>query len=234
MKKYLPLFLSVFVLSVLFSTSINAQSAGLNFTLGFPSGDFKDNVKRTGIGGNLEGLLWMQSSVPFGIGLNLGFYNYGSETRREPFSLTVPDVTVDVDRSNNIVNFHLLFRITTNNTKARPYLDLLFGGAYIFTETKIYSRSNSEEVAGSTNFDDFAWSYGIGGGIMYKLMNLPGNNAEGYNPLYLDFKVRYIYGTEAEYLKQGSVTVQNGKVYYNTIKSKTDLLTVGIGVIMYF
>ena len=234
MKKYLTPFLGGIIITVLLAAPLKSQSAGLNLTLGFPSGEFKENVKRTGLGGNIEGLLWMPSTIPVGIGLNLGFYNYGSESRREPFSLTIPDVTVDVERSNNIVNFHLLFRMTTNNTKVKPYLDLLFGGAYIFTETKIYSKSSSEEVASSTNFDDWAWSYGIGGGIMYKLLNLPRQDSDGFNQLYLDFKVRYIWGSEAEYLKQGSVTVSGGKVYYNTIRSKTDLLTTHLGVIMYF
>ena len=54
------------------------------------------------------------------------------------------------------------------------------------------------------------------------------------NAVFIDLKARYLYGSEAEYLKEGSVLIDNGKVIYNTSKSKTDLLTAHIGAIVYF
>ena len=45
------------------------------------------------------------------IGADLAFMIYGSETRQEPFSLTIPDVTVEVETSNNIVLLHALARL---------------------------------------------------------------------------------------------------------------------------
>ena len=225
----------VIVFLIIFSSiEIFSQSGGLNLTLAFPQGEFKDNMKRTGIGGNAEAIFWLPSRVPFGVGLNLAYLNYGNETRSEPFSLTIPDVTVEVSRNYNIAQGHLLFRLTTNSYSVRPYLDLLFGGAYLFTETKIRSYGgNQNEVASSTNFDDWAWSYGVGGGLMYLVFD-SNQNENGLGEIYLDFKARYIYGTEAEYLQQGSVTIANGRAYYKTSRSKTDLLTASLGVIVYF
>ncbi len=227
-KSILLLFLLVIISSGCF-----AQSAGLNFTLGFPMGEFKNNVTRTGFGVSGEFLLLTPTvQNPFSIGLNLGFINYGSESRREPFSSTIPDVTVDVDRSNNIVNFHILFQLAFPTGVIRPYAEGLFGGSYIFTETSIKSKG-VDEVASSTNFDDFAWSYGAGGGFLIQVFSSD-DPEEKVSSVFIDLKARYLYGSEAEYLKEGSVLIENGKVIYNTSKSKTDLLTANIGAVVYF
>jgi hypothetical protein len=215
------IFLSV--LFVLLSMSVFAQQGGVSFTLGFPMSEFKDNLKRTGVGGNVEALL-IQTG-PASMGLNIGYLNYGSETRRERFSSTIPDVMVDVNRTNNIVNFHLLFHIAPPLMTVTPYAEGLFGGSYIFTETTIDSRD--EQVASSTNFDDFAWSYGAGGGL---LIHLYSNPVSDISNIYLDFKVRYLFGSEAEYLKEGSVYLENGFAKYEVERSKTDMLTVSLGV----
>jgi len=210
-----------------------AQSAGGSFILGFPQGEFKENIDRLGFGISGEVLFFNPSAnLPFGFGLNAGYMNYGSESRQEPFSSTIPDVIVDVDRSNNLVNFHLLFQIAPPTGNIRPYAELLFGGSYLFTETNINSRG-TEEVAGSTNFDDFAWNYGVGGGLLINLYT-PEQKEGNFDALFLDLKVRYLFGTEAEYLKEGSVIIQDGSVSYDVSKSKTDLLSAQIGVTAYF
>ena len=212
---------------------IFAQSAGLHLTIGVPAGEFKDNVKRAGIGLNGNFMLFNSSpGLPYSFGLNVGFMNYGSESRRELFSTTIPDVVVDVDRSNNLVNLHLMFQIIPPSGKIRPYIETLFGGSYFFTQTTIKSQGD-EEVASSTNFDDFAWSYGGGAGVLLNLVTFdtPQNKVSS---VFLDFKVRYLFGTEAEYLKEGSVRIVNGRAYYDLSKSKTDLLTFGLGATVYF
>jgi len=62
--------------------------------------------------------------------------------------------------------------------------------------------------------------------------------AESLDPkiaaVFLDFKVRYLYGTEAEYLTPGSVTIYNGRAYYLVSKSKTDMITANIGAVITF
>ncbi len=111
----------------------------------------KDNVDRVGFGGSLQFLFFdPQPGLPVSFGLNLGYINYGSESRREPFSYTIPDVFVDVDRTNNLVNFHLLFQIISPTGTFRPYAEGLFGVSYIFTETSIKSRDYDEVAAQQT------------------------------------------------------------------------------------
>ena len=229
MKRYYRSILLVFVL-LLFVKPLYSQDAGVNFILAFPQGEFKENIDRLGygIGGEFM-FLTPKPGSPFGLGINAGFINYGDETRREPFSLTIPDVTVDVSRSNNLVNFHLMFRVAPHSGKLRPYLEGLIGGAYLFTETTIKSEGQ-EVVASSTNFDDFAWTYGAGAGLMYEVYR---NENDG-SAFFIEIKTRYLLGTEAEYLKEGSVIVENGQVTYEVSRSKTDLLTVNLGVIYFF
>jgi hypothetical protein len=216
-------FLAIIIFIMVSSMSLFAQQAGISFTLGFPMQEFKENLKRTGFGGNIEALL-IQTG-PASMGLNIGYLNYGSETRRERFSSTIPDVTVDVNRTNNILNFHLLFHVAPPLMTVTPYAEGLFGGSYLFTETRIDSRD--QEVASSTNFDDFAWSYGAGGGLLFHIYSDPVGSVSN---IYLDLKVRYLFGTEAEYLKEGSVYLENGFAKYIVEKSKTDILTVSLGV----
>jgi hypothetical protein len=230
-KSFFIIFIIIFTISVYKSF---AQSAGINFTLGFPMREFQDNVKRTGFGGSLQVLLGNAAKkYPYTFGFDLGYLNYGSESRLEPFSSTIPDVTVSVNRTNNIVNFHFLAQIIPPSGLIRPYLEILVGGAYLFTETTVNGWDSGEQVASTNNFHDWAWSYGGGCGILYQVM--PGNQLNGrLGPIYVDLKARYLYGTEAEYLKEGSVIIQPDGVTYQVSKSKTDLLTVNLGAVVYF
>jgi hypothetical protein len=230
MKRTITLLLLIITVCTI---NISAQSAGGGLMLGFPRGEFKENIDRLGFGASGQLLLFNPSErLPFGFGLDVGYLNYGTESRREPFSPNIPDVVVDVNRTNNLVNFHLLFHIAPPSGTVRPYLELLFGGAYLWTETTIDSRGD-EEVAGNTNFDDFEWNYGAGGGLLINVYT-PENSEDNIEALYLDLKVRYLFGTEAEYLKEGSVIIMNGQVYYDVSRSKTDLLIAQVGVMVSF
>lgn len=208
--------------------------AGGHFMLGFPQGEFKDNLDR--IGGGISGeVLGSLRPVPIKIGASVGFLIYGSETRTEPFSTTIPDVTVDVTTTNNILLVHFLLRVQPPGGVVRPYVDGVLGFNYLFTETKIESRQ--QEVAASTNFDDFAFSYGGGSGIMFRVYDgTKKKKTEKFRlaAVLLDARVRYLKGSEAEYLKEGSIEIVGTDVIYDVSKSNTDLLTVQIGAMVEF
>jgi|WetSurMetagenome_2_1015567.scaffolds.fasta_scaffold121497_2 hypothetical protein len=224
-------------LTLIFLTSIKSfsQSAGLNILLALPQGEFRENVDRAGFG--LSGhftLFKAMPGMPFTFGINAGYINYGSESRTIPFNQWAGDVPVDVNRTNNLVNFHLLFQVFPFEGSVKPYLDILFGGNYLFTTTEI--KSNDKQIASTTNQDDIGWSYGGGGGFLIKLVDLdPIGESMSPSTLWLDLKVRYLFGTEAEYLKEGSVVVHdNGTVDYYYSKSKIDLVTIHLGVVIEF
>ena len=228
-----PIRLVVFIFSLFFlQNMLYAQTAGLNLIFAAPQNEFSENIKNYGYGVGMEGVLFVgKGKVPFGVGLNIGFINYGNEDYRAPLSTTLPGVTVNLSRTNNIANFHLFFRLTTNAGDVRPYLDCLFGGSYLFTESKVTSEKDNSEFASSKNISDYAWSYGFGGGFMIKIYE-PGQSDDfQLAKLFLDLKARYLKGTEAEYLTEGSIIGHpDGSVTLLTSKSKTDLLQIQVGV----
>ena len=46
----------------------------------------------------------------------------------------------------------------------------------------------------------------------------------------LDTKVRYLRGSRADYLKEGSVRRENGAVVFDVLNSRTDVVSLQIGV----
>jgi len=217
--------------------SFGQGQASLYLTAGVPQGDFKQNVNRPGFG--LSGFLGCGlGRTPLMFGGSLGVIVYGSESRREPFSTTIPDVTVDVVTNNNILFGHLIVQLKSNRGTFRPYLEGLFGFNYLFTETRIENPSEpGEEVASTTNFRDFTWSYGGGGGLMFKVAeHVPEEGAWKKRKLhfFVDMKVRYLFGGEAEYLKEGSIRRQGTKVTFDVSRSRTDLFSIHLGVFTEF
>jgi hypothetical protein len=149
------------------------------------------------------------------------------ESRKEPWSLTIPDVFLDVDRTNNLLNFHIVFEVGLPTGRIRPYIQGLFGGEYLFTQTSVSGVNGQETIASTTNYDDWAWSYGAGGGFCILLTGDPVTEA---GAIYLDLKGRYLFGSEAVYLKEGDVQYNGAQVIYHPSKSKTDMLTVHLGI----
>lgn len=231
--------IGIFIVFILFST-VQAQPLfhfGGNLTLGFPQGEFGDNVENIGIGGTgVFAFNFPQS--PLAIGASIGFMIYGSETREEPWSMTIPDVYVDVTTTNNILNGHLFIRIQPPQGAFLPYLDGLLGFNYLWTETSVKDQDEpgEDDIASTRHLHDIAFSYGVGGGVMFRVWQAveqePGSRALG--SIYVDLGVRYLKGGEAEYLKEGSIIVEDGSVYYDISKSTTDILTIHIGVTFAF
>ena len=211
--------------------------AGLAFTVGLPQGEFRENVDRAGFGisGHLLGFV----NPIVGFGVEFGVLSYGSETRREPFSPTIPDVTVEVSRSNNFSYGHLAMQIMPDLRYLKPYAEGRFGFNYLWTDTRIENVGTGEEIASSTNFDDFALTYGGGGGLLIQVWErtgkAPSDDKHPVRKVYIDLKALYMLGGNAEYLKEGSVVIQeDASVIYEVSESRTDLLSINVGVAVEF
>lgn len=210
-------------------------SGGIHFNTGFPQGDLKDQIDRNayGIGGQF---FYAPQKSPLAIGIELGWMNYGNESRREPFSMTIPDVTVNVETSNNIAQAFLVLRGRTPQGPIQLYGDAIIGLNYLFTETKITdSDLPGDDIASTVNSDDAAFAYGFGGGILVPVFTRSSKTRDG-RPLQvsIDGGVRYVFGDEAEYLKKGSIRRVDGAVIYDPVKSKTDMMRMHIGVMISF
>lgn len=231
MRKFVIATVSMLVLLSCLASAQNFQG-GLGFIVGAPQGEFKDNVDATGYGvtGHIG---YSPVSQPFMIGLEVGYSNYGSETRTEPFSTTIPDVYVNVTTTNNLVLTHLFLRAQPTKGTIRPYVEGLIGVSYFFTETKIEDKGGSDKtIASNTNQDDATFSGGGGLGAMVKVYGK--QKQTGNLEVLLDFRARYLLGGEAEYLKEGSIRRESNRVVYDVNKSKTNLLTFQFGVAVRF
>lgn len=229
-------FVTVLVVCFLFTSTIFAQGpfqVGINFTTGIPQNEFADNVDNTGFGGSARFLYNLPSSA-LSVGATVGFLVYGTDTRNEQLSPNIPEVTVDVNTSNNIFMSHVLLRLQSpRRAFVKPYLIGMFGFNYLFTETTIKDEDDwgdDDDNYSSTNFDDITFSYGGGGGLAIKVYDGYGKNSSGLDAVNIDIGLRFIAGGEAEYLKKGDILRDDGNIKYNTNKSTTDLLTIHVGV----
>lgn len=209
----------------------NAQSQqfqfGLDVTTVIPTGDFSKNVTNNGYGVGGQFLVGL-GKKPLLLGVDAAFATYGSDEHTESISENIPELEVKVRTNNNIAFTHLLLRAQPRSGKVRPYADALVGFKYLFTDTTILNDSNQEELTSSKNLGDLVYSYGFGGGVQVTLGRV------GRGDISLDGKVRYLRGGRAEYLKEGSIRRENGSVFFDVLSSRTDVVTVQIGVTFRF
>ncbi|HJQ23952.1 MAG TPA: hypothetical protein VKA60_08540 [Blastocatellia bacterium] len=201
--------------------------AGVDFLTVVPRGEFRDNVRNNGYGAGGQFLVRIKQS-PLLVGIDLGGVVYGSETRQVGLLPEVPEVRVDVTTSNNIFLTHLLVRAEPRRGAVRPYADGLIGFKYLFTNTSINLDSEGNNPS-ETNLSDSTLSYGFGGGVHVRLNPHP-RRLE----VLLDGRVRYLRGSRADYLREGSIRRENGTVFFDVLRSRTDIVTAQVGVTFQF
>jgi len=220
----------IFCASVLFAQS--PFQTGVYFSLGVPQNEFADNLDALGYGGGGHFLYRIpQTGVSFGAGLD--FFIYGSETRKEKFSQTIQDVIVNVTRTNGIFQGFLMMRLQPQTRIITPYADGILGFNYLFTRTSVKSEFSNEEIASSTNYDDGALCYGGGAGLLilvYKKDTSLEWEERDFS-VSIDLGFRFLNGGEADYLKKGDIEItDDDQVIYHSNHSRTDLVTVNLGV----
>jgi len=220
----------VFLLLTSLADSMERFQATVSFNPGFPVNEFRENVNKEGLGGSGDFMYKLKGS-PFSVGVSFGLMVYGSESRQEWFSPEIPEVLVDVTTRNSILMCHLLLRLQSPQGKIRPYLDGLVGFNYLWTETGVYDRNGwGQRIACDVNFSDWTWSIGIGGGLMFPLYEKKRGKKSGPFAIFLDLGARYLKGGRAEYLKEGSIIQENGRMIYDVSESLTDLIVIRAGL----
>jgi hypothetical protein len=208
--------------------------ASLNFLMAYPQNNFKMNVDRTFYG--LSGEFFYQlPRSPFSVGVSLEYLNYGSETRIEPFSQDIPDILVDVTTRNSIFSSAAVLRLSPVEGSFRPYVEALVGFNYLFTYTSVNDNGDwSEDIATTTNFDDWAFTYGAGAGAVIRALEIRSHQGRSLFSLHMEIGVRYYRGRTAEYLREGSMHHEHGSLMYEPLMSSTDLVKTHIGLVFRF
>jgi hypothetical protein len=198
----------------------------ISFSMGFPQGEFGDNVDSTALG-ITAGFNYRIAHSSFLIGGSFGFLQYGSTSRLAPIAPDIPELIVEVDTSNNILTAHFVARYEFGNSRIRPYVEGLVGIHYLWTQTSI---DDDDDDISSTNFDDTTGSFGGGGGVLIGLFRPAG----GMFGIDLDLGARLMFGGDARYLTEGSIIRENGTVTYLVSESETNLLITNFGVVFSF
>jgi hypothetical protein len=202
--------------------------ASADLTLGFPLGVFNKNMDHSGVGGSGYFAFKFKDS-PFSAGLSFSVLVLGSQTRAELFSAEIPEVEVDVTTRNYILMGHLVLRIQPPEGELRPYVEGLLGFNYLWTETGVYDQGwGDRAIASSVNQSDLAWSAGAGGGLMIRICEKKRNREKGIFGIFVDVCARYLLGGRAEYLSEGGIIDDDGRLVYDTHLSRTNLLSTNI------
>lgn len=216
--------------------------SGINFVWGVPLGDFDDNIDEVGLGflafagGRVPGL-------PLVLGTELGSLNFGSNVILEVTEIAIPVSALNVETNNNMYFGHLLARIQPAVGPVAPYAEGLLGLRYFRGDAKInsdffldfgddlfdlYERRNGLYVL--ADFEDLAFSYGIGGGIDVDVYKGGTSWDEREATVSLNVGVRYLFGSQAQYLQSNSIRESDGGITFEVSRSRTDLIVPQFGL----
>jgi hypothetical protein len=187
-----------------------------------PVGEFKNYVNNGfGAGGHL--LLRVDPQGFLALRADVGYLIYGHETKRVSLA-NAGRVQFDVTTSNNILTYSFGPQLMVPTGPIRPYVNVMAGGAYFFTESSVGGSDNSNDFASTRNFGDNVPSYGYGGGVF---MPFAVRNAL----VGLDVGARFIRNGHTRYLREGGITDLPGGGYtVSPIESETSLVVYHIGI----
>jgi len=215
----------LFILILLFGTThlIAQPSVSFYFTTAFPVNEYQNFDNEVGYGGNLEFFFISPSKEkPIGMGVSLGYVGQGLYFYEDPCNC---ETYVGNNRANNFINLNMILQVAPTGGTVRPYLETLFGGSYIFSNTEVLTLNYT-----SVNLyvDDWAWTYGVGGGLKFLL------GPEENGSLFLDLKGRYLMSSDVSLLDRNSIRYANDRFYYDVNKSQINFVAVQIGIVFYF
>lgn len=200
----------------------------------FPVGAFMNNLGHIGPSFSLS-LGTRLGDSPFLATFECSAVLLGLRSHHEYLSGTIP-VEVEVTTTNNLVQGLFGIKFQPGTGHSRPYLEALAGFNYFFTETVVNEDEYPwDEIASDTNFDygTFCAGAGVGVDVLWKggRLNPDGTKRAAYR---FDFKVRYLFGGRAKYLRSDSIVYENGTPLYLYRESTTNMVSVQAGILIDF
>lgn len=192
--------------------------------LALPVDEFRSNVD-VGGGGGLAGVWLLDNAGMIGVRADGAFLLYGYRSEQRPFSVTVPEVSVDVRTSNFIVSGGIGPQVYLATGTVRPYVYGTVGVSYFATETTVAGTHRNEDIASTTNLHDTSLALTGGGGFSIRL-------SRGVNPVSLELGASYQYNGETEYLTSSPTVTEyrRGGSRFTPITSETNMVIFRAGV----
>jgi hypothetical protein len=230
-RKHTLTLIAAALATTLFAGASSARTnflGGVHFNAGLPQGEWNDRIDTEAYGVSGQ-IFYSPDSSPVAVGLDLGWSNYGYQSRKEQFGPHIPDVNVKVETMNNFVQGFFVLRGQVPRGPLQVYGDALVGFNYLYTESKVADNEDWGDIASTTNQDDTAFACGLGAGVMAPLWRHRGES-KGVEQVLVDCGARYIWGGQADYLKKGSLQHDDNGVSFETMRSRTNLTQVRLGV----
>lgn len=190
-------------------------------------GEFRDYV-RDGFGINGSVIWPVTPGGPFALRGDGGFIVYGNERRRVCMGGGVGCfIELDLTTTNSIAYVNVGPQLMVPAGPIQPYAAAGVGLAYFATRSEVEGSGGQQHpFASTTNFDDFTFQWGGGGGLLVPL-------SRGRTPVMLDLGVRYHGNGRVEYLTEGDIAESpDGSLEISPTRSDANLLTFQIGVVV--
>lgn len=189
-----------------------------------PVGEFREYVRNgAGLSGNI---VWpVAPASPLALRADGGFIVYGSETKRVCFGGGVGcRIELDLNTTNSIGYINVGPQLMAHHGAIRPYANAAIGGSYFGTSSKVEGSNDNQPFASTTNFSDYTFQWGGGGGILVPL-------ASRRTPVLLDVGIRYNGNGQVEYLRKGDIQDNpDGSITFTPTRSDANLVTFQLGV----
>jgi hypothetical protein len=155
----------------------------------------------------------------------LGWIDYGEESKRVPLSPTVGGrVQVDVKTMNQILLFAVGPQVSATSGFIRPYTGATVGLTHFFTTSGVDGADDTFGFANTTNFGTTKLAWTGHSGVYIPLHY-------GKTPVLFDIGVRYVGSGRLSYLRPGSIVDQpDNRIDVSPITSETRFLAYRIGV----
>ena len=189
-----------------------------------PLGDFGQNIG-FGYGASAAYLFRLDHAGVFSLRSDLGFIDYGHETKRVPLTSTIGGrIQVKVVTRNHIVPVSIGPQLTWPTGVFRPYVRGGLGGQFFFTDSHLEGADDAADFARTTNQSDATATWVAGGGFYVPISSRRVN-------VLLDLGVQYFGGGHAQYLRPGSIEdLANSEIRITPLESDTRMALVHVGV----
>jgi len=182
-----------------------------------PQGEFAGYVG-TGFGAHLEGTRYLDASRRLGIRLDLGFATYGHQSSVMDLGLVEMDVSTD----NDIFMLDVGPQFRLGHGGLQGYVRGIGGLSYFVTTSSVMDQGTSH--FSKTHAADLIPSVGLGGGLLIRVR-------KGPRPLYLDLTLEVRRQGTTRYARKGDVVLRGGRAETTTVRSRTDMVLIGLGVV---
>ncbi|MEP6495862.1 MAG: outer membrane beta-barrel protein [bacterium] len=158
---------------------------------------------------------------------DIGFSQYGSESKHVPLSPTIGGrIQVKVSTNNYLVPMSIGPQLTWPSGVIRPYVNAGIGAQAFYTESSVDDNNGNDDNSqfSTTNHSDWTPTWVAGGGVYIPVY-------QGKTKVLLDLGVQYMLTGHTSYLRPGSITdLPNAQIQINPLESDTHMLLVRVGV----